>query len=236
MNKFYARQRCGEWYTLSIFVNLVFMEIDYEILIRFLLAALWGGLVGAEREYRSKSAGFRTMIMISIGSCFFTMNSDFLGGAVNPDRIASNIVTGIGFLGAGVIFRSENRVTGITTAATIWTVAAVGMGIGAGHYFAATVGSVLILVVLGMLPVGERLIEAIHRARTYVTVCTFDPDAKLRLQNIFSQHELKTRLIKEVKDGDELLLTWNAIGHAHDHERLISTLYADRSIRRLEHY
>ncbi|HEX7844380.1 MAG TPA: MgtC/SapB family protein, partial [Chitinophagaceae bacterium] len=93
--------------------------MDTEIILRFLLAALWGGVVGAEREYRSKSAGFRTMIMISVGSCFFTMMSAFIGAGNNPDRIASNIVTGIGFLGAGVIFRGDNRVNGITTAATI---------------------------------------------------------------------------------------------------------------------
>src|SRR5262249_33409635 len=106
---------------------------SYEILIRFVLAAIWGGLVGAEREYRSKAAGFRTMIMISMGSCLFTMLSILIGGST-PDRIASNIVTGIGFLGAGVIFRGETKVNGSTTAASIWAVAAVGMGIGGGYY------------------------------------------------------------------------------------------------------
>src|SRR5215831_10879164 len=126
--------------------------MDYEILTRFFLAALWGGLVGVEREYRSKSAGFRTMIMISIGACLFTMMSQWIGDKNNPDRIASNIVTGIGFLGAGVIFRGENKINGITTAATIWAVAAVGMSIGAGKYFAATVASIFILLVLAILP------------------------------------------------------------------------------------
>ena len=133
--------------------------MDSEIIIRFLLAALWGGLVGAEREYRSKSAGFRTMIMISVGSCLFTMMSAYIGAGSNPDRIASNIVTGIGFLGAGVIFRGDNRVNGITTAATIWTVAAVGMGIGCGQYFAAGCASILILVILSILPYIESAID-----------------------------------------------------------------------------
>jgi putative Mg2+ transporter-C (MgtC) family protein len=132
--------------------------MDYEILGRFLLAALWGGMVGAEREYHSKSAGFRTMIMISIGSCFFTMMSAVIGEAGNPDRIASNIITGIGFLGAGVIFRGGNRVNGITTAATIWAVAAVGMGIGAGYYFASASASLLILIVLSVLPIWKILL------------------------------------------------------------------------------
>ena len=106
-------------------------------------------LPGLEREFRSKSAGFRTIIMISIGACFFTIMSKAIGSPNNEDRIASNIVTGIGFLGAGVIFRGgENRVSGITTAATIWTVAAVGMGIGAGYYFAAASASVLIIFMM----------------------------------------------------------------------------------------
>ena len=71
--------------------------MDYEIFIRFLLAALWGSIVGAERQYRGKSAGFRTVIMISIGACFFTFLSEKIGFPGNQDRIASNIVTGIGF-------------------------------------------------------------------------------------------------------------------------------------------
>jgi len=126
--------------------------MDSEIIIQFLLAALWGGIVGLEREYRSKSAGFRTMIMISTGACFFTIMSKAIGSPGNADRIASNIVTGIGFLGAGVIFRGgENRVSGITTAATIWAVAAIGMGIGAGYYFAAASASILIIFVLAIL-------------------------------------------------------------------------------------
>ena len=83
--------------------------MDIEILIRFLLAAVWGGLVGAEREYHGKSAVFRTMIMISLGSCFFTMMSIWIGGEGNPDRIAANIVTGIGFLGAGLLERMASR-------------------------------------------------------------------------------------------------------------------------------
>ncbi|OJV97509.1 MAG: magnesium transporter MgtC, partial [Sphingobacteriales bacterium 44-61] len=141
--------------------------MDYEILGRFLLAALWGGIVGIEREYRNKSAGFRTMIMISIGSCFFTIMSQLIGEGGNPDRIASNIVTGIGFLGAGVIFRGDNRVNGITTAATIWAVAAVGMGIGGGQYFIAAYASILILVVLAILPYVEDLIDRINQTRLY---------------------------------------------------------------------
>ena len=102
-----------------------------------------GGLIGAEREYRSKSAGFRTMILICLGSFLFTTFSKYMS-VTSPDRIASNIVTGIGFLGAGVIFKSDNRVNGITTAATIWAVAALGMGIAYGAYY-LVLGSTVII-------------------------------------------------------------------------------------------
>src|SRR3954470_18872228 len=133
--------------------------MDKEILIRFLLAGLWGGIVGLEREYRSKSAGFRTMIMISIGACFFTMMSVKIGSPNSADRIASNIVTGIGFLGAGVIFRGDNRVNGITTAATIWAVAAMGMGIADGLYGLVGVATVIVLSALLLLEKLEAIID-----------------------------------------------------------------------------
>ena len=86
---------------------------------QILLAAVLGAFIGAEREYRNKSAGFRTVILITVGSAIITILSIHIGGN-NPDRIAANIVQGIGFLGAGAIFRDENRVSGLTTAATIW--------------------------------------------------------------------------------------------------------------------
>lgn len=211
------------------------MGADYEILVRFLLAALWGGVVGVEREYRSKSAGFRTMIMISVGSCFFTMMSVYLGGTT-PDRIASNIVTGIGFLGAGVIFRSESRVNGITTAATIWAVAAVGMGIGAGHYFASTFGSLIIIIVLAILPYVEDFIERINRSITYNITSSFSPEQKTMFREKFKQHKLKSRLVKEVKDNNDLLLSFDVIGSLKNHEALVKELQGDPVIKKIEHY
>jgi len=209
--------------------------MDTEIIIRFLLAALWGGLVGVEREYRSKSAGFRTMIMISIGSCFFTMMSSYIGGTGNPDRIASNIVTGIGFLGAGVIFRGENKVNGITTAATIWTVAAVGMGIGAGKYFAAGCASILILMVLALLPYLETVIDSRNQSKTYVIHCGFEANASALFEAMFRNSGLKTTLVNLVKDGQDLTLRWVAHGRARDHANFIQEALNSAVIQRFEY-
>jgi len=104
--------------------------------------------------------------------------SKAIGDPGNADRIAYNIVTGIGFLGAGVTFRGgENRVSGITTAATIWAVAAIGMGIGAGYYFAAASASVLIIFVLAILPYAENKIDKISHAKTYILQRSFTDDA-----------------------------------------------------------
>jgi putative Mg2+ transporter-C (MgtC) family protein len=102
--------------------------------IKLTIAVIVGSIIGAEREYKSKSVGFRTVILITLGSCLFTILSYEMGGEKDPTRIAANIITGIGFLGAGAIFKEGASVKGITTASTIWVSAAIGMAVGIGHY------------------------------------------------------------------------------------------------------
>lgn len=208
---------------------------DYEIIGRLLEAALWGGLVGAEREYRSKSAGFRTMIMISIGSCFFTMMSAQIGAPGSADRIASNIVTGIGFLGAGVIFRNESRVNGITTAATIWVVAAVGMGIGSGYYIASAYASLMVLVVLVVLPHFERVIDRLSQVKIYSIKFPLLPAKKDEVEQLFRQYRLKYKLGRYVKKSDSIHITWQVYGNAKDHERFIAGMMNDTAIEHFEY-
>jgi len=101
-----------------------------EDLTKLLVALVIGAIIGAEREYRTKSAGFRTVILITVGSTLFTIVSNLMS---NDARVASNIVTGIGFLGAGAIFKEGASVKGLTTATTIWISAAIGMAIGVDH-------------------------------------------------------------------------------------------------------
>jgi len=142
------------------------LHVDYEMAWRLLLSFGIGTAIGLEREYRSKVAGFRTMIMICLGSTIFTEISLLIGGD-SPDRIASNIVTGIGFLGAGVIFKDGLSVTGITTATTIWICAALGMAVGVGEYFIALVGSGVVLIVLIVFEKFQYYIDRLHQSRTY---------------------------------------------------------------------
>jgi putative Mg2+ transporter-C (MgtC) family protein len=128
----------------------------FDLMVRLLLAAGLGAAIGLEREFRRKPAGLRTNILIAVGAALFTMVSIALahdGGT--SDRVAAQIVTGIGFLGAGAIMRSGRNIHGMTTAATIWVNAAVGMAVGAGLYTMAIVATAVTLVVLGVLPPFE---------------------------------------------------------------------------------
>lgn len=142
------------------------------LLLRLLLVVLVGGLIGAEREYRSKSAGFRTMILICLGSFLFTTFGILISGSTS-DRIASNIVTGIGFLGAGVIFQSENRINGLTTAATIWITAALGMGIADGFYLIVLISTTIVLISLFLFTKLENWIDTINQSRIYKIVSPY---------------------------------------------------------------
>src|SRR5688572_2105750 len=121
-----------------------------QFLLKLVMVIVVGGVIGVEREIRSKSAGFRTMILICLGSFLYTTFSIAISD-LSADRVASNIVTGIGFLGAGVIYKSDNRVNGITTAATIWAVAALGMGVALDEFMLVGVSTAIILAALFLL-------------------------------------------------------------------------------------
>jgi putative Mg2+ transporter-C (MgtC) family protein len=132
----------------------------FDLVLRLLLAAGLGAAIGIEREFRRKSAGLRTNMLIALGSALFTvMSIRFAASAGTPDRIAAGIVTGIGFLGAGAILQSGGAVHGMTTAATIWVNAAVGTAAGAGEYAIASVGTLITLVVLALLQPLENYFE-----------------------------------------------------------------------------
>jgi putative Mg2+ transporter-C (MgtC) family protein len=131
-----------------------------ELTLRLLLAAGLGAAIGIEREIRQKPAGLRTNILIALGAALFTIISvEIARAGGTPDRVAAQIVTGIGFLGAGAILRSGHSIHGMTTAATIWVNAAIGMAAGSGAYAMATVATTLTLAVLALLPPIEAYFE-----------------------------------------------------------------------------
>ena len=125
---------------------------------RLLAACALGGVIGLERELRHKASGLRTNMLICMGAAFFTQLSSVLAGDGNVDkgRVASNIVQGIGFLGAGLILHSKNRVLGLTSAATVWVVASIGMACGAGLFVEAAAATGILLFALVLIGLAER--------------------------------------------------------------------------------
>jgi putative Mg2+ transporter-C (MgtC) family protein len=183
------------------------MPATSDIIFKLILAVIIGGALGAEREYRSKSAGFRTLTMICAGATIFTILSQIIGGAGNPDRIASNIVTGIGFVGAGVIFKGDgtSKVNGITTAAMIWVTAALGMTIGAGYLWIAVIGAVLILLVLFIFALLEDWIDRVNQIRRYKIVCPYENETLHRYELLFKSHRLKFKRTRQCKSQENMI-------------------------------
>ena len=199
---------------------------------QLLLARLIGAIIGTEREYRSKSAGLRTMIMVSLASCLFTMLSLRIG-VENPDRLAANILTGLGFLGAGVIFKDDNRISGITTATTIWMVAALGMAVGAGYFFLSLLGTVLVLIVLIFLVYVQDKIDELHQARNYRILCIYQQETLDKYEKIFAKNQLKMIRGVQNKTEQHIVGRWVLIGSAQNHKNLTQALLDDIEIKEL---
>jgi putative Mg2+ transporter-C (MgtC) family protein len=153
-----------------------------EVLLRLTLAAVLAGIIGIERELRDRDAGLRTHLLVSVGAALFTLVSaygfsDFVrsGGrtSVDPTRIAAQIVTGIGFIGAGAIIRQGLSVRGLTTAATLWIAAAIGMACGAGYYTAAAITTAVVLASLWPLRiVAQRFLDPPRTQRLRVDLAS----------------------------------------------------------------
>jgi putative Mg2+ transporter-C (MgtC) family protein len=142
-----------------------------DLMLRLLVALALGAVVGLERERQERAAGLRTVTMVSLGSCLFTIIGAYGFANTDPSRVAAQIVTGIGFLGAGTIFLRKDLVRGLTTAATIWTVAAIGMAAGTARYFEAAFTTLLILGVLMVLkPIEKRFFKRPSEAQVSVIV------------------------------------------------------------------
>jgi putative Mg2+ transporter-C (MgtC) family protein len=139
--------------------------VQVELGGRLALGLVLGAMIGFERELHRQPAGFRTHSLVAVGAALFTVISayGFAGDSVDPTRIAAQIVSGIGFIGAGTILQHRGNVRGLTTAASLWSVAAIGMAAGAGLIVIAVIGTALILIVLALLDRVEALARRIMR-------------------------------------------------------------------------
>jgi putative Mg2+ transporter-C (MgtC) family protein len=207
-------------------------ELFIDNLIKLGVAIAVGGLIGAEREFRDKAAGFRTIILITVGSALFTIFSASLDPGFTRTRIAANIVTGIGFLGAGAIVREHGRIGGLTTAATIWLSAALGMGIGGGEVLFVLLATVIILVVLLVFPRLEIWIDRIREARTYkILISSSDVNKLDHIQNIIKAHSLHVYEQHQSKSGETIVSTWHTMGKPANHENFVVDMMKDKEIR-----
>lgn len=202
-----------------------------EELVKIILAIFFGAVLGAEREYHDKPAGLRTMIFICLGACLFMILSLQIGGVTDPARIAAMVVSGVGFLGAGVILREGANIIGINTAATIWLTAALGMIIGSGGYRLAVVTLALTVVVLWFFPRLENWLDLLREERSYVLTMALDTEKFLALDNIFKTSGLAIHSRRRLRSGTDMICTWRTSGPFQAHEKLIQQLFTDPDIK-----
>lgn len=202
-------------------------NVENELMLIF-ISVIIGLIIGAEREYQNKSAGLRTFILVSFGSCIFTILSIEIG-IENPDRLAANIITGIGFLGAGVIFKDDNKIGGITTATTIWATASLGMAVGSGHIYLGLLGTVLVMSILRVLMYLQEFIDNHNKIREYRIVTNNQEDFEY-CKSLFDEYKLKYILTKQQSSQDNLATTWRLTGNNKNHEALIYNLMNNKRI------
>jgi putative Mg2+ transporter-C (MgtC) family protein len=211
----------------------MFEDIDItNETIKLFVALFIGAIIGAEREYKSKAAGFRTVILITVGSTIFTIVSNVIG---MDGRVASNIVTGIGFLGAGSIFREGTIIKGITTATTIWISAAIGMAVGIGKYEFAFLSLFVVMLVLLSFNWIQRLIDKTNKIENYtITLNNQKINNKDSLKDFIKSHNLIVKTIKQSKNKETQTFIFSVQGSAINHNKLIESLFESEFILSFE--
>ena len=183
------------------------MLSEWELLLRLTLSCILGGVIGYERQSRRKTAGLRTNVLVCLGSCLIMVLSEALylnvEGRTNADpaRLAAQVVSGIGFLGAGAIMKDGLNVTGLTTAACLWVVAGVGLAVGAGFYSGALFTTALVFATLGTL---SRIDEwVMHEKNLYLIIHTEDkPGQLMHISSCLDDLQLNVRGVKVKADED----------------------------------
>ena len=186
--------------------------MDSSIPIKLLLAAILGGIIGIERQIRDKPAGLRTNILICVGSTLFmsisTKVAQLLGG--DPTRIAAQIISGIGFLGAGVVLHSHGFVLGLTTAATIWVVAGVGMALGSGMYLVALFATAMSLLTLYFLSFVEDRIQG-RRSYSYALVVSNLNQALASIHRVLQESSVSAASFNFKKEAGHYQVWFNLL-------------------------
>lgn len=207
------------------------ISIYFEEAAQVLCAFIIGAIIGLEREFRSKPAGFRTMIIICVGSCLYTILSKE-NSSGSPDRIASNIVTGIGFIGAGVIFKEGLTVNGLTTAALIWITAALGMAIGYHNYPLTVLVSIIVVIVLFVLEPVQRFINRFHKVKDYrIRTESIGEKFKTELEVFFSSNDMTYRCMKVSKEDNDAVYLYRISSPDRNYDAVNNFLLGHKEVK-----
>lgn len=238
--------------TPSHIISVAHLFLTTDASKRLIMACAMGGAVGLEREWRHKDSGLRTNMLICMGAALFTIMSAVLAGDLTPDksRVASNIVQGIGFLGAGLILHTKSRTVGLTSAATVFVVAAIGMTCGAGLYLEALFATLILLISLQFVgaledKLGWKRYPMLYEVRAEVGTAEGAPDTasseanRLAEQREAARHRMFTAILKvldaehqrlEVLDRDNLAgierISFSVLATRKRHQRLLQELRA----------
>jgi putative Mg2+ transporter-C (MgtC) family protein len=218
------------------------MTTGTEIILKLSLSVIFGGMVGLEREIRARSAGLRTHTLVCFGSTIFMLVSQYMWviykdqAVVDPTRIAAQIITGIGFIGAGTIMKSRFAMKGLTTAASIWTVASIGMAVGAGLYyigFVSAIGAILILTLL-------EKVEPMLNRDWYVTLSIWaikDDGITEKVKKVITEigGQIRNIIIEKDKESGNLCMDINVRYQAkHENEDIVGKIIKIDGVKKVK--
>ncbi|MEC5144618.1 MgtC/SapB family protein [Chitinophaga sp. 180180018-2] len=216
------------------YMKHILQIIQEDQLLKILISLVAGAILGVEREYKRKPAGMRTMTLICVSSTVFTILSAEMGFPGSPDRIASNILTGVGFIGAGVIFKGDFTIDGITTAASIWIAAALGMAIGMSQYWLAAAALASALVILILMEYTEKWISSFNDKRQYTIYFHEEKFPHTDVENILQGFQLKYRKMMIVRKDDIIEVNYTVRGPRNKMQQLDEYLLGNKDIFQYE--
>lgn len=213
-------------------LNQIVDIFKLELMLQLGLATLLGGAIGLERELGGKPAGLRTNILICIGSALYThLSIAMAGSTVDPTRVAGQIVTGVGFIGAGTILHARGAVVGLTSAATIWVVAAIGVALGSGFYLEGVGTTVVVLAVLAGLGRIEKLIER-QSMRSRITIhARPGPTVLEDLEGLVRRAGLELSAVSSRQENVDLVIDFDIRGSKRLHDQVMITLLHNDHVR-----
>ena len=203
-----------------------------ELMLQLGLATLLGGAIGLERELGGKPAGLRTNILICIGSVLYThLSIAMVGGATDPTRVAGQIVTGVGFIGAGTILHARGAVVGLTSAATIWVVAAIGVSLGSGFYLEGIGTTLVVLAVLAGLGRAEKLVQRQSMRSTINVHARQGPTVLEDLETLVRRAGLEVIGVSSRQENVDLVIEFDTRGSKRLHDQVMITLLHHNHVR-----